>query len=66
MNLTANESRQRDNKSNIVVEVQHFPDGKLDSNVTSQDHLFAFEKKEDAKTNAKKSDTFKQKTKVVL
>ena len=52
MDLTANKSQHSDNKSNISAELQHFLNGQSDSNVTFQDYLFAFEKKEDTNTNA--------------
>ena len=51
---TANETQHSDNKSNISAELLHFPNHQLDSNVTSQDYLFAFEKKDKAHTNADK------------
>ena len=52
MELTANESQHSDNKSNISVELRHFPNNQLDSNVISHDYLFAFKKKEDTNTKA--------------
>ena len=54
MDLSANESQHSDNKSNISAELQHFPNDKSDYNVTSQDYIFAFEKKDGANTNANK------------
>ena len=52
MDSTANKTQQSGNNSNIVAEQQHFSNGKLDYNVTSQDYLLAFEKKGDANTDA--------------
>ena len=52
MDLTANKSQHSDNKSKIITELQHFPNDQSDSDVTSQDYLFVFEKEENAKTNA--------------
>ena len=50
MDSTANESQHSDNESNTSADVQHFPNGQMDSNVTSTDSLFSSEKKEDAST----------------
>ena len=51
MDSTANESQHSDNKRKISAELQHFPNGQLDSDVTSQEYHFAFEKKEDTNAN---------------
>ena len=64
MDLTANQSQHSDNESNIVVDLQHVPNDKLDSNVAYQ-HFFALKKKEDTNTNANKKGTLK-KRKVAL
>ena len=66
MYSTANESRQSDNARNISAELQHFLTDQSDSNVISQDYIFAFKKKEDANTNAnEKARTKEQNTKIV-
>ena len=46
MYSTANESRQSDNARNISAELQHFLTDQSDSNVISQDYIFAFKRRE--------------------
>ena len=56
MDSTAHKLQHSDNENNISAELQRFPNSQSDYNLTSQDYLFAFEKKEDANINAGKRE----------
>ena len=50
MDLTVNKSQLSDDESNKNADLQHVPNNQADSDVTSNDSLFASEKREDAYT----------------
>ena len=63
MNSTSNGSQHSDNKSNTSADLHHFLNNQSDYNVTSQDSLFASEKKEDAHIINEKNTSKRTQTK---